>query len=92
MVLKKGKSEITFVFRPAEGACKQVAIAGSFNNWEPTQGKMSKQKDGSYRKRFQLDPGEHRYKFVVDGNWLADPEAECNVPNPFGTTDSMVVL
>ena len=53
---------------------------------------MSRQKDGTFRKRLQLHPGEHRYKFYVDGQWVADPEAESSVPNPFGTTDSLLIV
>jgi hypothetical protein len=92
MVERKGRSQITFIYRPQDGQCQQVSLAGSFNDWQPALGKMVKQKDGSYRKRLQLDPGEHRYKFYVDGQWIADREAECNVPNPFGTVDSLVIV
>ncbi len=92
MVERKGKSQITFIFRPQDGQCREVLLAGSFNDWQPAQGKMVKQKDGTYRKRLQLTPGEHRYKFCVDGAWLADPESELCVPNPFGTLDSLVVV
>jgi 1,4-alpha-glucan branching enzyme len=92
MVQRTGKSQVTFVFKPQEGACEKVAIAGSFNDWQPSLGKMVKQKDGSYRKRLELTPGEHRYKFYVDGQWIADAESEFYVPNPFGTLDSLVVV
>ena len=89
MVLKKGKSEVTFVFKPDHKPCKSVALAGTFNDWKPSL-KMTRQKDGSYRKRLQLDPGEYRYRFVVDGDWLPDPQAEGQAPNPFGSVDSVV--
>ncbi len=92
MVVRKGKSEITFVYRPSNPECQQVLLAGTFNGWQPSLGKMSKQKDGTFRKRLQLDPGEHRYKFFVDGQWVPDPEAESSVENPFGTTDSLLVV
>ena len=91
MVLRKGKSQITFVYNPI-GTCRVVEVAGSFNDWQPTQGKMTKQKNGSYRKRYQLAPGEYRYKFIVDGNWMEDPEAEGYAPNDFGTRDALVVV
>jgi len=91
MVIKKGKSQINFVFQP-DDSCSQVDVAGSFNNWKPQQGKMRRQKDGSFRKRVHLDPGEHRYKFLVDGRWQEDPEAERQAPNDFGTCDSVVTV
>ncbi len=89
MIIKKGKSEVTFVFNAPDG-CQRVELAGSFNGWEPDQCRMTRQKDGSFRKRLRLDPGEHRYKFLVDGKWVEDPEAERLVPNAYGTRDGLV--
>lgn len=91
MVIKKGKSaQVTFVFRPDDNNCRQVALAGTFNDWQPDQGRMTRQKDGSFRKRVKLEPGTHRYKFLVDGRWIEDPDAEHRVPNQFGTCDALV--
>jgi hypothetical protein len=53
---------------------------------------MTHQKDGTYRKRLQLPPGQYRYKFLIDGQWFEDPEAEAQLPNAFGTLDSLVRL
>jgi cyclomaltodextrinase len=89
MTIKKGKSQVTFVYFPPNH-CRSVAVAGSFNEWQADKGKMVRQKDGSYRKRLQLPPGHHRYKFVVDGQWVEDPQAEDQALNPYGTIDSVV--
>lgn len=92
MIQKKGKREVTFIYTPRNGTCRSVALAGTFNQWQPEQGRMTRQKDGTYRKRLQLEPGQYRYKFVVDGEWVEDPEADGLVPNPFGTSDSIVTV
>lgn len=91
MVEKKGKSQITFVYSP-NGQCKKVFVVGTFNDWQPLQGKMTRQKDGSFRKRIQLPPGEYRYKFIVDDQWVVDPQAEALVPNAFGTSDAVILV
>ena len=91
MIIKKGKSQVTFVYQP-EGTCGRVELAGSFNGWQPDGGRMARQKDGTFRRRLQLDPGEHRYKFLVDGQWVEDPEAEHQAMNAFGTCDSVVTV
>jgi len=92
MIIKKGKSQVTFVYTPDEPACKSVTVVGTFNNWHPKHGTMRKQKDGSFRKRINLEPGEHRYKFLVDGNWIEDPEADGLIQNEYGTQDSLVTV
>ncbi len=91
MVLKRGKTEVTFVYRPT-GSCSAVQVAGTFNNWQPKDGKMSRQKDGTYRKRLSLEPGRYLYRFVVDGQWTEDLEAEEQVINQFGGRDSVVTV
>ena len=91
MIIRKGKSQVTFVYLPSYN-CRRVELAGSFNDWQPEKGRMTRQKDGSYRKRVSLDPGEHHYKFVVDGQWLADDDGEGQVANEFGTSDSVVCV
>lgn len=91
MVLKRGKSEVTFIYRP-EDRCQRVELAGTFNGWQPEACRMTRQKDGSFRKRVQLTPGEYRYRFLVDGRWMTDPEAERVVPNPYGSTDALLVV
>lgn len=92
MILKRGRSEVTFIYRPGSGECRKVELAGSFNEWRPGVCRMTRQKDGSFRKRLQLAPGEHRYKFLVDGEWVSDPEAERLIPNPFGSLDSLLTV
>jgi hypothetical protein len=34
-----------------------------------------------------LTPGEHHYRFIVDGEWRDDPQCPLHVPNPFGSQD-----
>lgn len=89
MLIKKGKSQVTFVYQPVDGT-RKVHLAGTFNSWEPTACNMTRQKDGTFRKRLTLEPGEYRYKFVVDGQWVEDPQADSLVPNDFGGYDSLV--
>lgn len=91
MLIKKGKSQVTFVYQPVDG-CRKVHLAGSFNNWQPSEYPMTRQKDGTFRKRLNLEPGEYRYKFLVDGQWVEDPQADSVVPNEYGTYDSLVKI
>jgi len=51
-----------------------VAWAGEFNGWNASATPMVRGADGVWSVVVPLGPGEHQYKFVVDGQWLADPE------------------
>lgn len=84
---KRSKNEIIFVFDQILDA-KSVYLVGDFNEWDPKARRMVKARDGTFRAKMKLSPGDHAYKFVVDGIWLADPSCE-QYPNAFGTTNSI---
>ena len=79
---------VTFVYDKKNA--KSVFVAGDFNNWDPKAGKMTKAKDGSFRTRLALTPGQHQYKFVADGIWVVDDDAQTKVQNEFGTVNCVV--
>ncbi|UCG53389.1 MAG: isoamylase early set domain-containing protein [Candidatus Latescibacterota bacterium] len=68
---------------------KEVYLVGEFNNWDPRADRMVKRK-GTFRKTLHLAPGEYQYKFLIDGEWHNDPAAKAQVPNEFGTMNSVV--
>ncbi len=68
---------------------REVYLVGEFNNWNPRADRMTKTKNG-FRKTIQLPPGEYQYKFLIDGEWHHDPSATRQVPNQFGSTNSVV--
>ncbi len=82
-------SEVTFICKP-EHDVKQVFLAGDFNGWDPENRRMVKIKDGSYRARMKLAPGEHEYKFIIDGQWVPDSQAEEVRPSPIGGQNSVI--
>lgn len=52
-----------------------VSLAGSFNNWNMNANPLTQGDDGVWRVIVDLEPGEHEYKFVVNGSeWIADPD------------------
>ncbi|MFC1848826.1 alpha/beta hydrolase-fold protein [candidate division CSSED10-310 bacterium] len=60
---------ISFYFR--RGYASQVAVAGTFSQWE--QLPMNQIETGLwYVKTDPLPPGEYQYKFVVDQEWIND--------------------
>jgi len=51
-----------------------VSWVGAFNGWNVSATPMTKSADGVWSVVVPLPPGDHEYKFVVDGSYVADPE------------------
>lgn len=67
-----------------------VFVAGAFNDWQPKAKPLHLTVDGRWLKDTVLSPGYYEYCFVVDGQWVADPLAKENVPNPYGGRNSVL--
>lgn len=64
-----------------------VAVAGDFNEWEVRA--MAKGPDGVWRITVQLSSGTHVYRFLVDGEWMQDPNNPRRQANDIGGYDSV---
>lgn len=80
------KGTVQFSIQPPAGAV-EVYLAGAFRGWKPLP--MKKQKDGRFALDVRLLPGKHEYKFLIDGNWVADPDHSRTAPNPYGSFNSV---
>ena len=88
---KETTTAVTFTVHAEKG--KEVYVAGDFNAWDPTAKKMAyKARAGIYTASVKLTPGDHQYKFVIDGTWCADPENANAVANDQGTFNSIVTV
>ena len=65
-----GDGKVTFNYN---GSGSEVYLAGSFNNWSTSATKMTKNSDGVWSATVDLEPGVYEYKYVVDGEWILDP-------------------
>jgi 1,4-alpha-glucan branching enzyme len=76
----------------APGA-RKVMLAADFTDWEANARRMRPYKPGSdtFVARISLAPGTYEYKFLVDGHWMEDPDAEA-VANSFGTLNSRLTV
>jgi hypothetical protein len=68
---------------------KRVYLSGDFNGWSPDAYPMKKTADG-WVFDLRLPIGKTRYKFVVDGKWILDPENKLWEQNEFGTGNSII--
>lgn len=67
-----------------------VQIAGDFNNWTPVSTPMSRSADGHWEMRLPLPKGRYRYRLVVDGQWMTDPDNTYVETNQFGELNNVV--
>ena len=87
-VAKPKTQRVAFSVRAEAGS--KVFLAGSFNDWDPTEKELvDKKGDGTFTVTVMLPPGDHQYKFVIDGTWCADPENPDWQPNDHGTLNSV---
>ena len=70
-VLNLGET-VTFKLRGYSNA-KKVFVAGDFNNWRPDELSL-KRAENSWVLPVVLTAGNYNYKFIVDGEWIADPD------------------
>ncbi|WP_250432587.1 hypothetical protein [Hanstruepera flava] len=64
--------EVTFELQGFLDA-KKVILSGSFNNWSENEPKMKKT-DFGWTLTLTLAGGKHHYKFIIDNEWLIDPD------------------
>ncbi len=69
---------------------RTVAVAGSFNDWNPQANPLEHATDGEWSIRLMLRSGQYEYRFVVDGVWADDPKAAARAANPYGGLNSVV--
>lgn len=93
-------TETTFTYTPTE-AIQSVSVRGSFNDWG--EDALTKQADGTWSVTLDVAPGEHQYKYFVDGNWPSnmetdlnggpmDPDAESYVDDGFGGQNAVRMI
>jgi 1,4-alpha-glucan branching enzyme len=91
----KGTDEIMSVTfeTKAPPKAKSVTLVGDFNEWDAKSTPMKKRKDGIWAVTLRLPKQKrYQYRFVIDGEWITDPDAEMVVANPFGTQNAVCVL
>lgn len=82
--------DVTFTFAPG-GSPGNVYLAGTFNNWSPSQDLMRDQDgDGIWEITLELEPGQYQYKFVIDGSWKEDPSSKEYVDDGYGGKNSVL--
>ncbi|HEX2972206.1 MAG TPA: AAA family ATPase [Tepidisphaeraceae bacterium] len=79
------------VFRVRFEHATRVTVAGDFNNWSAVATPMeAEERAGEWQMHMPLTPGRYRYRLVVDGKWVTDPNNQYVETNQFGELNNVV--
>jgi len=80
-------------FKLRSSDARHVYIVGDFNSWTLDESsRLERRNNAEWHKNVTLKPGKYRYKFVVDGRWIYDPDNPAREDNIFGDYDSVLEL
>ncbi|WP_300437778.1 isoamylase early set domain-containing protein [Christiangramia sp.] len=85
----KPECKITFCVPAAEA--QSVAVAGDFNEWRPVE--LKKYKNGNFKAQLNIPVDkEYQFKYLVDGEWRNDSEADAYKWNDYAASENSVVV
>lgn len=82
--------KVTFSIVAKEAS--EVSVIGDFNEWNEEDGALSKLKNGTFKGSFDLDKdAAYEFKYIVDGVYVNDPEADSYKWNDFAGAENSVL-
>jgi len=88
---KNGRKRARFTVSAKPGSL--VFVAGTFNDWDPSANQMHDPTGkGNYRADVLIPHGEYEYKFIVNGQWEADPHCHNRVADSFGSENCVLQI
>jgi len=89
MAVSNRKRLVKIKFK-APSSYKEVKIAGDFTEWDKGAITMTKSgRTGEWTASVRVAPGDHQYRFILDGNWYTDPSTE-HMTTAFGSENSVL--
>lgn len=82
----------TYVFYYLEPVDRYVRLVGDFNNWNPYSLPLEKNEAGIWEVEVTIPPGEHAYRFYVDGKYRNDRLGESTMYDRFDNPYTVVTL
>ncbi|MDA7716969.1 isoamylase early set domain-containing protein [bacterium] len=83
--------KVTFIV-PAKNA-NSVSVAGEFNEWDTEATVLKKLKNGDFKGTLDLPKDTNfEFKYVVDGEWTNEKEADGYRWNDYAATDNSLLV
>lgn len=68
----------------------RVILTGDFTGWNKNGMKMRKYRNGIWKASLELNSGRYEYKFIVDDQWIIDPNNQNITDSSVGTQNSVI--
>lgn len=69
-----------------------IFLVGDFNEWNRTSHPMTQEADGRWTRTVDLEPGHaYQFRYLIDGEWMNDNQADAYAFNQYGTHNFIVV-
>lgn len=89
-IKSKPVCKVTFTIEAKDAT--SASVVGDFNNWNQAEGVLSKLKNGTFKGVFDLNKdGMYEFKYIVDGVYINDPEADYYIWNEFANAENGVL-
>ncbi|MCG9972271.1 isoamylase early set domain-containing protein [Christiangramia crocea] len=87
----KSKPECKITFCVPAKYAEKVEVAGDFNGWSSSA--LKKYKNGNFKAQFNLPVDkEYQFKYIVDGEWVNDSEADKYQWNDYAASENSVLV
>jgi hypothetical protein len=77
-------------FKLHKPTARLVALVGDFNGWNPENDLLARDDSGFWKITKRLPRGVYRYKYVVDGKWVADKSNQHSASDNIGGVCSII--
>ena len=82
--------KVTFTVDAKEATT--ASVVGDFNNWNPSEGELSKLKNGSFKGVFDVNKdASYEFKYFIDGAYINEEQADSFKYNEFSGTENSVL-
>ncbi len=88
----KSKPVCKVTFKVDRPDANSVEVVGDFNDWKPGATELKKLKSGEFKGTVDLDKDNaYEFKYVVDGVYENEPDADAQVWNDFAGSENSVI-
>ncbi|MGO4905633.1 isoamylase early set domain-containing protein [Flavobacterium sp. W20_MBD1_R3] len=89
----KSKPVCKVTFSVAAKQASRASVIGDFNNWNATEGALSKLKNGTFKGVFDVSKdASYEFKYLIDGEFVNDQEADSFIWNEFAGNENGVLV